>query len=79
MKPMKELFKIERIRAKMPAHMRPTQNDFYNFFIGKTDALTEKQIRKIIEIIDTGRNNAVNFLNREITKLNKNGTTTSGR
>lgn len=72
MKPMKELFKLERIRAKMPASIRPTKHAFNMFFIGKTDALTEKQIQKIIEIIDTGRNNAVNFLNREITKLNNN-------
>lgn len=68
---MKELFKLEKVRMKMPVSSRPTKHAFNMFFIGKTDALNEKQIRKIIEIIDTGRNNAVNFLNREITKLNQ--------
>lgn len=75
---MKELFKIERLRMKMPPHLRPTQHTMNCFFAG-SKTLNKKQIERLISIVQNGSDNAVSFLNKELEKLNNNGTTTSGR
>jgi hypothetical protein len=68
---MKELFKIEPIRKKMPDHLRPKKHLLNAFFIGKTDALNEKQIKCMINIIENGSKGAVSFLNNQLKKLQK--------
>jgi hypothetical protein len=66
---MKELFKIEPIRQKIPDHFRPKKHQINAFFIGKTDALNERQIKCMISIVESGSKSAIAFLNNQLKKL----------
>lgn len=68
---MKELFKIEPIRKKMPKNLQPKKHSMQAFFEGKTSALTERQIKSIIDVVERGKKDAIAFLNKQIEKLNE--------
>lgn len=73
---MKDTYKIFKLRDKMKDP--PPVPLFTRFFNGE-QVLKPKEIKELKKVVDKEYNSAVSFLNKELEKLNNNGTTTSGR
>jgi hypothetical protein len=69
---MKELFKIEKVRERMPLDLRPTRYNFNNFMNGNVvieNPLTPEQVDAIIKVVDEAHADAIKFLKTERKKL----------
>jgi len=68
---MKELFKIDKLRSKLPHHMQPKRYQMNMFIDGaEGHTITAKQMQKMKDIVKSAADNADAFFTREIEKYN---------